>query len=147
MLAPPQRMQARLLIVLSTIVGVYVALRIYPSELPTPRPHADFIATVFQSGALIFTGRITLLVVAAFIMLSIVARVLNRQWLIKAGPFEVSTAADAEIERDALREEFADAQATIRDLTARVMHLTALLAPDAQSPTTSGRKESSNAAD
>ena len=147
MLVPSQRMHARLLIVLSTVVGVYVALRIYPSDLPAPQPHADFIATVFQSRALIFTGRITLLVVAAFIVLSIVARVLNRQWLTKAGPFEVSTAADAETERDALREEFSEAQATIRDLTARVIHLSALITPDADSSTTSGRKESPDAAD
>ena len=115
MLVPSQRMHARLLIALSTIMGVYVALRIYPSDLPAPQPHADFIATVFQSRALIFTGRITLLVVAAFIVLSIVARVLNRRWLTKAGPFEVSTAADAEIERDALKEELGQVGPSPRD--------------------------------
>lgn len=120
MLVPPQRMQARLLIVLSAIVGAYVALRVYPSDLPSPQPHADVVAILFQSRALIFTGRIMLLVVAAFIVLSIVARVLNRQWLTKAGPFEVSTAADAEIERDALKEELDQAYETIRKLELEV---------------------------
>jgi hypothetical protein len=121
MLAPPQRLQARLLVVLLTIVGVYVALRIYPHDLPAPQPHADFVATVFQSRALIFTGRITLLVVAAFVVLSIVARIWNRQWLSKAGPFEISTAmTDVERERDGLSEELVSARATIRELKARI---------------------------
>jgi hypothetical protein len=121
MLAAPQRMPVRLLVALSIAVGLYVALRIYPSDLTAPQPHADFIATIFQSRVLIFTGRITLLVVAAFIVLSIVARIWNRQWLSKAGPFEISTAmTDVERERDGLSDELMSARATIRELKARI---------------------------
>jgi hypothetical protein len=83
------------------------------------------VPTIFQSRALIFTGRITLLVVAGFIVLSILARIWNRQWLSKAGPFEVSTAmADVEHERDALREEVVGARRTIESLEAEVERLT-----------------------
>jgi hypothetical protein len=114
-------MQARFLILLAAIGLLHVALRIYPRDLPAPQPHADFIATIFQSRVLIFTGRITLLVVAAFIVCSIVARIWNREWLSKAGPFEVSTAmTHVEHERDGLSEELASARATIRELKARI---------------------------
>lgn len=120
MLVTPQRLPSRLLVVLFAVAALYVALRIYPSDLPALQPHPDFLAVVFQNRALVFTGRVTLLVVAAFIVLSILARTLNRQWLSKAGPFEVLTAADAETERDALKEELDRAYETIRKLELEV---------------------------
>ncbi|HYV15165.1 MAG TPA: hypothetical protein VE972_04020 [Conexibacter sp.] len=116
MLIPLHRLQARLLLVVLAVLALYVGLRIYPTDLPTLHSHPDFLAVVFQSRALIFTGRVTLLCVAGFVVLSIVVRALNRQWLTKAGPFEVSTAADAEIERDALKDELDQAYETIRKL-------------------------------
>jgi hypothetical protein len=40
---------ARAAVVALSAIGAYVALRVYPHELPAPGRHPDFLATVFQS--------------------------------------------------------------------------------------------------
>lgn len=107
----------RVAVVAFALVGAYAAVRIYPHQLPAPEDHPGFLATVFQSSALVFVGRIAILSLAAFAVLSIVARMWNRQWLAKAGPFEIEQAAtDAERENVVLKRDLAHARAFIREL-------------------------------
>ncbi|MFL5817086.1 MAG: hypothetical protein ACJ76L_05740 [Conexibacter sp.] len=85
-----------------------VALRLYPHELPQAR-HPDLLTVVFYSRAMVFAGRVTLLCLAAFAALSIGARIVRREWLLRAGPFEVERAVGiSERERDELKEELAE---------------------------------------
>jgi hypothetical protein len=81
----------RLVGILLALGSAYVGLRLYPSELPSPAVgrRADVIATVFYDQAMVFLLRVVILCAAAFTVLSIVARIWNREWLIKASPFEV----------------------------------------------------------
>lgn len=96
------------------------ALRLYPHELPAAR-HPDLLAVVFYSPAMVFGGRVTLLCLAAFAVLSIVARVARREWLLRAGPFEVERAAAiSERERDELWAELAESRARTDRLAAEV---------------------------
>jgi len=97
----------RLAVVLSAPVAALVALRLYPHELP-PARHPDLLAVVFYSRAMVFAGRVTVLCLAAFAVLSIGARIVRREWLLRAGPFEVERAAAiSERERDELKAELA----------------------------------------
>jgi len=114
----------RLCVIVVAIIGAYAALRVYPAELPASERHPDFLTTIFHSRPIVFTGRVTILCLAAFVVFSIAARMWNREWLSKAGPFEVSTAvSDVEIERDGLKEELAEADEAICRLTLEVERL------------------------
>lgn len=117
--SPGSTAVARAGVVVLSIVGAYVALRVYPPELPALERHPDFLATVFQSRPIVFAGRVTILCVAAFAIFSIAARMWNKQWLAKAGPFEIErVAAGALRERDEIKEEVDRAHAAIEDLSA-----------------------------
>ena len=112
---------ARVGVLALSIVGAYVALRVYPTELPAPERHPDFLATVFQSRPIVFAGRITILCIAAFAICSIAARMWNKQWLAKAGPFEIERVAFGALNaRDEIKEEVERAHAAIEDLSARI---------------------------
>ncbi len=99
---------ARLVVAGFSLVGAYVALRVYPHDLPAPDGHAGLLATVLQSRPIVFVGRIAILSVAVFAVLSIVARMWNREWLTKAGPFEIGQVTKAAEEENArLKEQVA----------------------------------------
>src|SRR6476661_8593180 len=74
---------ARLCVIAVAIVGAYAALRVYPTELPASERHPDFLTTIFHSRPIVFTGRVTILCLAAFVVFSIAARMWNREWLSK----------------------------------------------------------------
>lgn len=98
----------------------FAALRLYPHGLPAAR-HPDLLAVVFYSPAMVFAGRVTLLCLAAFAVLSIVARIVRREWLLRAGPFEVERAAAiSERERDELWAELVESRARTDRLAAEV---------------------------
>lgn len=108
---------ARAGVVVLSIVGAYVALRVYPHELPAPDGHAGLLAMILQSRPIVFVGRIAIFSVAAFAVLSIVARMWNREWLTRAGPFEIERAATAAEKANViLEQDLAHARATIRQL-------------------------------
>ena len=101
----------RLVAALVTLGVAYAGLRLYPAELPAlpAGDRGDLLATVFYDQAMVFLLRIVFLCAAAFAVLSIAARIWNREWLIKAGPFEVErAAARSERELDELRGVLAD---------------------------------------
>jgi hypothetical protein len=114
----------RLAGVLLLLAGAYVALQAYPSELAVPAAarRADLIATVLYDQAIVFVLRILILCAAAFTVLSIVVRIWNREWLTKAGPFEVERAvAVTEREHGDLEIEVADLRARYVELLERML--------------------------
>ncbi|HMJ01460.1 MAG TPA: hypothetical protein VK506_00890 [Conexibacter sp.] len=71
----------RLAGILLVLGGAYAGLQLYPSEPPSPAVgrRADLIATVFYDQAMVFLLRVVILCAAAFTVLSIVARIWNRE--------------------------------------------------------------------
>jgi hypothetical protein len=121
----PSSLPGRLAVVVLATASAFVALRLYPHELPAAR-HPDLLAVVFYSRAMVFAGRITLPCLAAFAILSIVARIVRREWLLRAGPFEVERAAAiSERERDELKVELVESRADTERLEANVAALEA----------------------
>jgi hypothetical protein len=119
----PSSLAGRLATVALALASAFAALRLYPHELPQAR-HPDLLAVVFYSRAMVFAGRVTLLCLAAFAILSIAARIARREWLLRAGPFEVERAVGiSERERDELKEALAEQRIETAQLEARVMHL------------------------
>jgi len=114
----PSSLIARVAPLPLALASALVALRLYPHELPAAQ-HPDLLAVIAYSRAMVFAGRVTLLCLAAFAILSIVARIARREWLLRAGPFEVERAAAiSERERDELKAELAESRATIERLAA-----------------------------
>jgi len=77
---------------------------LYPADLP-PTTSPDFIDNIFDNRAVIWAARLLLVSAAAvlafggiFIVVSIGIRMKNREWLRRAGPFEISETAVSEIE-------------------------------------------------
>lgn len=104
---------SRLTLLALIAVAVYVGLRIYPLTAPHPSTRPDFLDAVLESRALVFAARMTVLFAAAFVILSVTARIWNKEWLSKAGPFEVSAAVSATEtiagDHEALKQELRDA--------------------------------------
>jgi hypothetical protein len=78
------------------VLGVIVLYRIYPAHIAHKR-NPGWLDLIFASPLVIFAGRLLLLSIAlvlafasAFTILSVVSWSKHRQWLTKAGPFEVS---------------------------------------------------------
>jgi hypothetical protein len=82
-------------------VGMAVAIALlatglYPTDLPNS-PNPDFLDTIFDNRGVLWAARMLLVSAAAvlafggfFIALSIGMRMKNREWLRRAGPFEIS---------------------------------------------------------
>jgi hypothetical protein len=116
----------RLTTLLLTLLGAYAAASVYPPELPEPRHDPDLFTAIFECRPIVFAARVTALCLAAFVISSIVARIRNREWLSKAGPFEVVPAAtEAGRESKDLRERLARADARADELQAMVAALRA----------------------
>jgi hypothetical protein len=110
----------RLAAAVLAVAGGLVALRLYPHELPQAQ-HPDLLAVVFYSRAMVFAGRVTLLCLAVFAVLSIGARIARREWLLRAGPFEVERAVGiSERERDELKAEIVAQRAKTTQVEARL---------------------------
>jgi hypothetical protein len=78
------------------VVILLVAKGLYPADLPESR-HPDFVDNVFDNRGVLWAARLLLVSAAGvlavggiFIVLSIGVRVKNREWLRRAGPFEIS---------------------------------------------------------
>ena len=73
-----------------------LAKGLYPADLPNS-PSPDFVDTIFNNRCVLWAARLLLVSAAAvlafggsFIVLSIGMRMKNREWLRRAGPFEIS---------------------------------------------------------
>jgi hypothetical protein len=76
---------------------VLVLYRIYPTGV-AHKTNPGFIDLIFENPLVVFAARVLLLSVAVvlafagvFVVVSVVSWMKNRQWLTRAGPFEVST--------------------------------------------------------
>lgn len=84
---------------------VLLAKGLYPADLPLTK-NPDFIDNVFDNRGVIWAARLLLVSAAAvlafgglFIVVSTGIRMKNREWLRRAGPFEISETAVSEVER------------------------------------------------
>jgi tetrahydromethanopterin S-methyltransferase subunit B len=115
---------------------------LYPVDLPIDK-NPDFIDNVFDNRAVIWAARLLLVSAAAvlafggiFIVASTVIRMRNKEWLRRAGPFEISETAVSEIEgqvefwRDAAlagQEEVAELTERINESDELIEHLQNML--------------------
>jgi hypothetical protein len=117
------------LIILACLVGVVLLVKgLYPADLPSAK-NPDFIDNVFDNRAVVWAARLLLVSAAAvlafgglFIVISTGIRMANREWLRKAGPFEISETAVNEIEGQVgfWRQEALAGQEEISELTERL---------------------------
>jgi hypothetical protein len=91
-------------LLVSLILLALVGKALYPVDLPVALS-PDFIDTIFDNRFVIWAARLLLVSAAAvlafggvFIALSIGIRIRRGHWLSKAGPFEISGAAEEKIE-------------------------------------------------
>jgi hypothetical protein len=78
-----------------------------------------FIDTVLASRAVVASIRIAIVFAAAFVVLSVVALIANRQWLTRVGPVEVTEkVSDLAIEMRCLEKDLQVAEETISKLEA-----------------------------
>jgi hypothetical protein len=77
----------------------------------------DFVDTILSSRAVIASIRITIVFAAIFVVLSVVALIVRKQWLTRVGPVEVF---DVGAERQQLEDELGAANRTIEDLKSEV---------------------------
>ena len=83
---------------------VLLAKGLYPVDLPAAKD-PDFIDTIFDNRAVLWTARLLLVSAAVvlafggvFIVISIGIRMKKGEWLRRAGPFEISETTLSEIE-------------------------------------------------
>jgi hypothetical protein len=91
-------------LILSAVGAVLLAKGLYPVDLPSVK-NPDFIDTVFDNRAVLWTARLLLVSAAivlvfggVFIVVSIGTRMKKGELLRRAGPFEVSEPAVSQIE-------------------------------------------------
>jgi hypothetical protein len=93
------------LVVVACVVGVVLLIKgLYPADLNLD-DNPDFIDTIFNNKAVIWAARLLLFSAAfvlafagIFIVVSTIVRMKNKEWLRKAGPFEVSETAIKDLE-------------------------------------------------
>ena len=95
---------------------------------PTPAPRQpDFIDTVLASRAVVAAIRIAIIFAAIFLVLSVLALIARRQWLIRVGPVEVQKMSDMDAENQRLGERLRTADKVIEDLKRRAEYTQQLL--------------------
>lgn len=119
------------------IVGSVVLIKgLYPADLPSSKDPA-FIDNVFHNRAVIWAARLLLVSAAAvlafgglFIVASIGMRMKNREWLRRAGPFEISetTLSEMTVQRDRWRVAALLQQERVAELTERLERSDELIA-------------------
>lgn len=98
------RLLAGPLLALLIAAALLLVVGLFPADLPASG-EPSFVDTIFDNRGVIWASRLLLVSAAAvlaiggvFIVASTVVRMKNGDWLRRAGPFEVSEAAAAEIE-------------------------------------------------
>lgn len=112
---PKARWPSRIAWIALTLV---ISLAIADAVLaPTPAPgQPDFIDTVLASRAVVAAVRIAIVFAALFVVLSVAALIVRRQWLARIGPVEVEKVSDLEGENHRLEEELEKANRIIKSL-------------------------------
>ncbi|HEY5941554.1 MAG TPA: hypothetical protein VIT89_01675 [Solirubrobacterales bacterium] len=88
-----------------SVLGLALLVKgLYPANLPLAK-NPDFIDNVFDNRGVVWVARLLLVSAAAvlafggvFIVVSTVIRMKNREWLRRAGPFEISETTVNEVE-------------------------------------------------
>jgi hypothetical protein len=95
------------LVAACAVAIVLLAKGLYPADLPESR-NPDFVDNVFDNRGVLWAARLLLVSAAAvlafggvFIVLSIGTRMKKREWLRRAGPFEVSEGSLSQAEEEA----------------------------------------------
>lgn len=126
-----------LLLLLPCIAAVVLLAKgLYPVDLPSVN-NPDFLDTTFDNRAVIWTARLLLVSAAVvlafggfFIVISIGMRMKNREWLRRAGPFEISetTLSEMTVQRDRWRIAALLQQEKVAELTERLERSDELIA-------------------
>jgi hypothetical protein len=90
------------------LIGVvFLVVGLAPTDLP-PDKGSNFVDTVFHNKGVILAARLLLVAAAVvlaaggvFVVSSIVMRMRNREWLRRAGPFEIGDAELSDVESEA----------------------------------------------
>jgi hypothetical protein len=84
------------LVIACAIAILLLAKGLYPADLPQSR-NPDFVDNIFDNKGVLWAARLLLVSAAAvlafggiFIVVSVGIRMRNREWLRRAGPFEIS---------------------------------------------------------
>ena len=78
------------------------------------------VDSIFQSRTLVVLIRIVVVFVAGFVITSLLARIWRREWLAKAGPFEISDVMDLTGALDVAQKNLREAEDRMLTLTARI---------------------------
>jgi hypothetical protein len=94
--SPRERLGSACGLLLVGILTLLLAKGLYPADLPGSRD-PDFIDNIFDNRGVLWAARLLLVSAAGvlavggmFIVTSIGVRMKNREWLRRAGPFEIS---------------------------------------------------------
>lgn len=139
------RRRRTLLIGLALVVVLLVgALVLVPDRAPALK-HSSVLNALFDSRAVIGGTRLVALVGALYLLLSIVVRIEQDQWLKHVGPADVAgrQIEDVADDREELRNQLGDANATIHSLRQQLAAVDAayraLAAGDGEADTGPGR--------
>ena len=117
----------RPLLVLVTWITLILVLAVAISDAvlaPAPGPEQPgFIDTVLASRAVVAAIRISIVFAALFVALSVVALIVQRRWLARVGPVEVSEELPVLIaENNSLKRKLAAERQIIENLESRVAY-------------------------
>jgi len=117
------------LIVIGVLVGLILLVRgLIPADLP-PDHSSNFIDSIFHNKGVVLAARLLLVSAAVvlamggvFIIVSMVIRMKNREWLKRAGPFEIGQAGlvDIEAQIEKWRTVAQAGQEEVTELTGRI---------------------------
>jgi hypothetical protein len=94
-------------LLLVSVLILLLAKSLYPADLPESR-NPDFVDNVFDNRGVLWAARLVLVSAAGvlavggiFIVASVGIRMRNREWLRRAGPFEVSEGTLEQVKEEA----------------------------------------------
>jgi hypothetical protein len=103
-----------------TLAALYAVGDAFISEAPSPR-EPGLADSVLASRAVIAAIRIALIAAAGYVVVSVVALVSRRQWLVRVGPVEVSEqVSDINAENAMLKEMLKSERAETRSLRSKL---------------------------
>ncbi|HEU5061990.1 MAG TPA: hypothetical protein VFT79_02415 [Solirubrobacterales bacterium] len=115
---PDQERKSRYAHAVWVALTVVISLAIADALLaPTPAPgQPDFIDTIIASKAVVVAIRVAIVFAAVFLVLSVIALIVRRQWLTRVGPVEVEKVSDLDAKNGRLEEKLERAKQKIADL-------------------------------
>ncbi len=135
-------------------LGALVLYRIYPPHIHEKR-NPGFIDNIFDTNLVIFAARLVLLSAAlvlafagAYTVVSVISWIKHRQWLSKAGPFEVSREAIEQLQGlvQFWQEQAVNQANEVQQLQTQLQQTNELLGDLMQHPKSGGLSEEDEAA-